>query len=156
MRWVSAALVATYKGVTESARRVLDFLLSSTKNALKRPAVLPVAAGAAIGLAFVSPWFAAGLAAIMVNDPGAHPVIRMAWDILAIVAVMGLVALTPWAAIPLAVLPVADLINRWIDSVQRQLDSWEQKDAERMEDKWVRLFGGMPLPESSPASKSAR
>lgn len=150
MRVVAAALVATYQGVIESARRVLDFLWSSTKNALKRPAVLPVAAAAATGLAFISPWFAAGLAAVMVNDPGAHPVIRMGWDVLAIAAVMCTVALTPWAAIPLAVLPVADLMNRWADSVQAQLDKWEQQDAEGREDKWVRLFGGTPLPASSP------
>jgi hypothetical protein len=128
IRWIKAAFRAAWEDVRDSTKRVAAFFGACTRNAFKRWWVLPLAAGATVAVAMVSPFFSAGLIALVVNDPEAHPLWRMLLDVGAVGAAVVLVMFVPLLAIPLAVLPIADVMNRWLDSVVRHYEELERED----------------------------
>jgi len=106
---------------------------------------MPIAAGVTAGIALLSPFFAAGLVAIMVNDPGAHQLWRMLLDIVAVSAALALTAFVPILALPLGAIPIADLMNRWLDQIQRHYQELEH-EAEAHGDSDRQGDGGCPAP----------
>ena len=88
---------------------------------MKRPWLLPVAVAAAWGACQISPIFAVSLGVIMVNDPQGHPIVRLFLDVGAGALFVTAALFLPEIAIAMAVLPMADLMNRFADSVQRHL-----------------------------------
>ena len=144
MKYIRAVFEAAVSGVWTSAKRVASHFVTCAKEAFKRPAVLPFAAALAVGAGFLSPFFAGGMVAVVVNDPEGHPIVRMAWDIVAVSIAMSFVVFVPWVGILLAAIPIASLANRFLDSVDRRLASYEAEETE--ECRWQQLFDSAVLP----------
>lgn len=115
MNWLKAAFRAAWENLKASGKRVGTFFAGCAHNATKRWWVLPLSAGATVAVALIHPMFAAGMVALVVNDPGAHPLWRAALDIAAVGLAAALITFLPILALPLAALPVADVMNRFID-----------------------------------------
>lgn len=128
MSWVKAILKAAADAVTGMVKRVARFFWDSCRRAMKRTWLLPVAVCLTVGAVWLSPLFAVTLGVIMVNDPEAHPIVKMLLDIGAGLALVGIVLLVPELAIALALLPVADLLNRFVDLVLFHKEEMEPEE----------------------------
>lgn len=144
LRYVRAVLETAVSSVWTSAKRVVGHLVACAREAFKRPKLLPLAAMLAVGAGFLSPFFAGGMVAVVVNDPEGHPIVRMVWDIIAVTCAMSLVVFVPWVGILLAAMPIASLLNRFLDSVDRRLAQYEAEELE--ETRWQRLFDSVAAP----------
>lgn len=131
MRWLGAAARALWDGVRASCVRVATFFAKCVHNATKRQWTLPLSAGLTVAVVMLSPVFAATLIAIVVNDPEAHPLMKLLLDIAAITAAVSLVSLVPLLALPIAGLPIADLLNRWMDRVSFYYEESNESDSSR-------------------------
>jgi hypothetical protein len=130
--WIIAAFRASRDAVLASLRRIVAFCQDSWNNGLKRWYLLPVAAGTAIGIAMVSPVILGSMIALMVNDTEAHPCVRLVIDMAAVGVAISIALAAPAAVVALAIVPIADLINRWVDEVRSEkerLDELEGSDA---------------------------
>jgi hypothetical protein len=126
MRWAKAVLKAVAESVWSTVRRVGAFFWHCCKNAMKRPAVLPFAVGLSVLMAWLSPVLAVSVGVVMVNDPEGHPLVRMLLDVAAGAALVSTAFFLPELAIMVAVLPVADICNRFVDSVLRHVEEAER------------------------------
>lgn len=117
MNWIKAAFRAAGQFIKDSSSRVARFFAGCARNALKRWWVIPIAAGVTAAISLLSPMFAATLVAVVVNDPEGHQLWRMALDIGAVSGAVLLVSFVPILVFPIAMLPIADVMNRWVDAV---------------------------------------
>lgn len=117
MNWILAALRTTKEAVLASLKRIVVFCQDSFKNGLKRWWLVPIATGVALGIGLVSPIVLGSMLALMVNDIDAHPTIRLAIDMAAVGVAVSVALLAPAAVVVGAIVPIGDLMNRWIDEV---------------------------------------
>jgi hypothetical protein len=131
--WVKATARSIGEGIARFARKAWAELQDRLRSSLKRKKLLPLAVGLAFLAAWVSPLFAAGLVVALFDVPGEHRLLRMMLDIGVVALAMLMVTVVAEMAVVLAVLPIADLLNRFTDSVQHhveELDAVEAKEAE--------------------------
>jgi hypothetical protein len=118
LNWLRAAFRAAWEGLKRTTKNVATFFVSCVRRATQRLWVLPLAVAAAVAIGMLAPFVGAGLVALVVNDPDAHPLIRGVLDGGAIALAVLLVMWAPVLGIGLAMLPLADLMNQWLDRVQ--------------------------------------
>lgn len=119
--WISESIRLVAGELAASASRMLAFFRERTANALKRWWLYVPAAIAAAAMGILIPTLSSILLTVVVDDPTAHPVYRALLDFAAASAAIALVMLIPWAAAFLIALPVADLLNRFVDKFQERL-----------------------------------
>jgi len=128
LNWLKAAFRAAWEGLKRMTKSVATFFVDCVRRATKRLWVLPLAVAAAVAIGMFAPFVGAGLTALVINDPDAHPFIRAILDSGAVAAAVLLVIWIPLLAIGLAMLPLADILNQWLDRVQwyRDEDNGEE------------------------------
>lgn len=119
--WISESIRLVAGELAASASRMLAFFRGCTANALKRWWLYVPAAIVAAAMGILIPTLSSILLTVVVDDPTAHPVYRAVLDLAAASAAIALVMIVPWAAAFLIALPVADLLNRFVDKFQERL-----------------------------------
>lgn len=112
-----AAVRAAWEDIKGLTKRVGQNFVACVSKAFSRPWVTPAVVIMSVTAGLVSPMLTAMLVTLTIDDKDGHPITRLLMDAISAAGALAAVVYMPLLAIPLAMIPIGDLLNKWVDRV---------------------------------------